>query len=75
MFVSNWHITTFNKGKIKFEKSNIKNIYIVMGRIKITIDNNKEVEIERGDYVTLPNNLKCSWNVTEGVVANVTFYR
>ena len=46
--------------------------YILEGRVRVKTPD-EEVEIKKGDLVTFPKNLQCTWNVLEEIKKVYTF--
>ena len=46
--------------------------YILEGRVRVKTPD-EEVEIKKGDIVTFPKNLQCTWNVLEKIKKVYTF--
>jgi hypothetical protein len=46
--------------------------YIIEGKVKVNTSEG-EIEINKGDLVTFPKGLKCTWNVLEKIKKLYTF--
>lgn len=47
--------------------------YVLEGRVVVTPEGGEPVEIERGDLVTFPKGLSCTWKVVEPIRKHYTF--
>lgn len=47
--------------------------YILRGRVEITLDDGEKLEFGRGDLVTFPAGLTCSWNITSPIEKHYNF--
>lgn len=47
--------------------------YILEGRVIVTPDGGEPVEIEKGDLVTFPKGLSCTWKVVQGIRKHYDF--
>lgn len=41
--------------------------YIIEGRVKVYYGDGKVIELEKGDLVTFPEGLQCTWEILEKV--------
>ena len=48
--------------------------YIFEGKVTVTTEDGDEIDISKGDLVTFPKGLKCTWNVTEPIRKVYTFH-
>ncbi len=55
-----------------WEYSSDETAYILEGKVKVKTPS-QEVEINKGDLVTFPSGLKCTWNVLEPIKKVYTF--
>lgn len=67
--VKNWPIWTCDISEFEWEYTQTEKCLIIEGRVTISDnpDTGQTVSFGPGDYVILPNGLKCFWKVTEPV--------
>lgn len=70
-----WPIWECDVSKFDWEYTQTEKCLILTGQVEITDDpeTGESVTINPGDYVTLPNGLKCYWNVKEPVKKHYDF--
>ena len=64
--VKSWSPWTSEPKVFDWEYHDREVFYVLEGKVKITTPSG-EVEINKGDLVTCPQGLKCTWNVVEGI--------
>lgn len=73
MEVKNWGIWTSEVKKFPWEYSETEKCYILEGHVVVTEDSGETVEIKKGDFVTFPKGLKCTWDVKEPIRKHYQF--
>ena len=67
-----WSIWTCEPSTFDWEYSQEEHCYIIKGGVKVVGEENT-VEIQDGDYVIFPKNLKCKWYVHAPIKKYYTF--
>jgi uncharacterized protein len=70
--VDNWSSWECKVSTFKWKYDEEEVAYILEGRVKVKTDF-EEVEIKKGDIVTFPQGLKCTWNILENLKKVYTF--
>jgi len=70
-----WPIWTCDKSEFEWEYTQTEKCLILEGRVTITDnpDSGQSVSFGPGDYVVLPNGLKCFWKVIAPVKKHYDF--
>jgi uncharacterized cupin superfamily protein len=70
-----WPIWTCGVSEFEWEYTQTEKCLIIEGCVTVsdTPDSGKSVSFGPGDFVTLPNRLKCFWKVTEPVKKHYDF--
>ena len=63
--VEEWPIWEKEPSEFPWEYPRQEVCYILEGRAIVTPENGEPVEIGRGDLVTFPKGMKCTWKITE----------
>jgi len=70
--IDNWSAWSCEPSTFDWEYSSTEVAYVFEGKVKVkTADG--DVEINKGDLVTFPKGLKCTWNVIEKINKVYTF--
>ncbi|MBU0599419.1 cupin domain-containing protein [bacterium] len=64
--VKNWSSWECKPSTFDWEYTSDETAYILEGKVKV-ITSTEEVEINKGDLVTFPKGLKCTWKVMEKI--------
>ncbi|MBN1621902.1 MAG: cupin domain-containing protein [Endomicrobiales bacterium] len=70
--VDSWNPWECEPSTFDWEYSSEEVAYVKEGKVKVKTKN-EEVEINKGDIVTFPKGLKCTWNVIEAIRKVYTF--
>ncbi len=73
MGVKSWPIWEKEPSTFPWEYTESETCYFLEGKVKVKTEDGKEVEIGKGDLVTFPRGLKCTWNVIEKVKKHYSF--
>ena len=72
--IDNWSPWSCGPSTFDWEYSCTEVAYVFEGKIKVKTTQG-EVEINKGDLVTFPKGLKCTWNVIEPIRKVYTFQK
>ncbi len=64
--VNNWSPWECEPSKFEWKYDSDETAYVYEGRVKVKTASG-EVEINKGDLVTFPKGLQCTWNVIEKI--------
>lgn len=70
--VNRWSPWECNVSKFDWEYDSDEVCYILEGKVRVKTPE-EEVEINKGDLVTFPKGLKCTWNVLQKIRKVYTF--
>jgi len=70
--VKNWSTWECEPSTFDWEYDSDETAYVLEGKVKVKTSE-EEVEIKKGDLVTFPKGLKCTWNVGEKIRKVYTF--
>lgn len=65
--VDSWSPWECEPSTFDWEYSTDERAYVLEGKVKITTEDGKEVEINKGDLALFPKGLKCQWHVVEKI--------
>jgi uncharacterized cupin superfamily protein len=65
--VFNWSIWSHPEAKIPWRSEDEEVCYFLEGKVTVTPENGKPIQIVKGDLVTLPKGTKCDWEISEPV--------
>ena len=68
----NWSQWECRPSTFDWEYAEEETAYILEGRVRVKTSD-EDVEIKKGDLVTFPKNLQCTWNVLEEIKKVYTF--
>jgi len=71
--VKSWPMWEKEPSTFPWEYTETETCYILEGRVKVKPEDGEEVEIKKGDLVTFPKGLKCTWNVIEKIKKHYNF--
>jgi hypothetical protein len=61
--VDSWGTWSSDVSEFDWEYDTSERCYILKGKVIVTTNDGKEVEINKGDLVLFPKGLKCRWKV------------
>ena len=70
--IDNWGSWSCEPSTFDWQYSSTEVAYVFEGKVNVKTDAG-EVEINKGDLVTFPKGLKCTWNVIEKINKVYTF--
>jgi len=65
--VSNWSTWECDVKKFDWQYDDNETFYVLEGKVKVKTDEGEEVEFAKGDLVTFPRGVKCTWDVKEKI--------
>lgn len=65
--VDRWSSWECDVKKFDWEYDEDETFYVLEGKVKVNTDDGEEVEFEKGDLVTFPQGVKCTWDVKERI--------
>ncbi len=67
MGVFNWPIWEKEPSRFDWSYDTDETCYLLEGKVRVEPENGEAVEFGAGDLVTLPEGLKCVWDISEKV--------
>ena len=71
--VKSWPIWTKEKSDFDWSYDSIEECYFLEGEVVVTTPDGKEVKFGKGDFVTFPKGLSCTWHVKVPVKKHYNF--
>lgn len=71
--VRGWPIWTKEVSEFSWSYDVQETCYFLEGDVVVTPDGGKPVEIGKGDLVTFPKGMSCTWNIRKAVKKHYTF--
>jgi uncharacterized cupin superfamily protein len=71
--VYEWPIWKKEASKFPWSYARTEVCYFLRGRVIVTPDGGEPQEFRRGDYVTFPAGMSCTWEILEDVEKHYTF--
>ncbi|MES9827419.1 MAG: cupin domain-containing protein [Candidatus Thiodiazotropha sp.] len=71
--VYDWPIWEKEASKFEWEYTQTETCYILRGKFIVTPEGGEPQEFGRGDLITFPAGMKCTWEITKGVEKHYTF--
>ncbi|MBU1147788.1 MAG: cupin domain-containing protein [Candidatus Omnitrophica bacterium] len=65
--IDKWPTWTSEVKKFDWEYSDNETFYVHEGKVKVTTTDGQEVEFGKGDLVTFPKGVKCTWDVQQPI--------
>lgn len=73
--VFNWGTWGCGVSKFPWTYDSNESCYLLSGKVTVTpSDGRKTVEFEKGDFVTFPAGMSCTWDVSEAVNKHFNFF-
>ena len=73
MGIYNWPIWKKEVSTFPWTYDQQETCYILQGKVIVTPDGGEPVEIVRGDLVTFPKGMSCSWEIREDIKKHYNF--
>ncbi len=71
--VFTWPIWTKETSKFDWQYDSVEQCYFLAGKVTVTPKGGKAVSFGKGDFVTVPKGLACTWDVQEPVRKHYMF--
>jgi len=71
--VYDWPIWTKEVSSFSWTYKQTEDCYIIRGKFTVTPDGGQPQEFKRGDLITFPKGLSCTWDITEDVEKHYDF--
>jgi len=71
--IENWPVWTKEPSEFPWTYDEQETCYFIEGNVVVTPENGEPVEMEKGDIVTFPKGMSCTWNIRKGVRKHYTF--
>ncbi|MFC1624702.1 cupin domain-containing protein [Candidatus Omnitrophota bacterium] len=65
--VDKWSTWECDVKRFDWEYDEGETFYVLEGNVKVTTDDGEEVEFGKGDLVTFPRGVKCTWDVKKRI--------
>ena len=65
--VDEWGEWSSDVKKFDWEYDDNETFYVLEGKVKVRTSEGEEVEFGKGDLVTFPKGVKCTWDVKEKI--------
>ncbi len=71
--VKGWPIWSKEKSEFPWTYDCDETCYILEGKVTVTPDGGQPVEINKGDLVTFPNGMSCTWKIEQDIRKHYNF--
>ncbi len=71
--VTSWPVWTKETSEFPWKYEQTETCYFLEGEVVVTPKGGRPVEIEKGDLVTFPKGMECSWVIRKPVRKHYTF--
>jgi uncharacterized cupin superfamily protein len=71
--VADWPIWQKEVSEFPWHYDDRETCYIIDGRVTVTAANGSAVEIEKGDLVSFPKGMDCTWKITQTIKKHYSF--
>lgn len=71
--ISKWPIWTKEVSRFDWHYDSTEECYILEGNVTIETKDGKTVKFAKGDFVTFPKGLSCTWDIKEPVRKHYNF--
>ena len=65
--VNNWSVWECAVKRFDWEYDEKEQFYVLEGKVKVVTHDGEEVEFGKGDLVTFPQGVSCTWDVKEKI--------
>ena len=73
MGVPGWGIWTKEVSEFPWTYGSTETCYVLEGEVTVTPDGGEPVQITKGDLVTFPRGMSCTWKITRPIRKHYTF--
>ena len=71
--IDKWSVWECDVKKFDWEYDDNEIFYVLEGKVKVVTTEGEKVEFEKGDLVTFPKGVKCTWDVKEKIRKHYNF--
>jgi len=71
--ISKWPIWTKEISRFDWHYDSVEECYILEGNVTVETKDGKSVSFGKGDFVTFPKGLSCTWNIKQPVRKHYNF--
>ena len=71
--VASWPVWEKEVSRFDWHYDETEECYLLEGRVVVETEDGEKVEFGRGDFVTFPRGLSCTWDVKEPVKKHYNF--
>ncbi|MEO5356391.1 MAG: cupin domain-containing protein [Nitrospirae bacterium YQR-1] len=71
--IQHWPIWSKEVSKFDWFYDSTEECYILEGKVEVVAKDGKKVEFGKGDFVTFPKGLACTWEIKEPVRKHYNF--
>lgn len=71
--ISNWPIWTKEASEFPWTYDEQETCYFLEGDVVVTPDGGEPVQMGKGDFVTFPKGMSCTWKIKKGVRKHYQF--
>lgn len=71
--ITKWPIWTKEVSRFDWSYDSTEECYILEGKVSIETKDGKTVQFGKGDFVTFPKGLSCTWDIKEPVRKHYNF--
>lgn len=71
--ISEWPIWTKEASQFDWYYDNVEECYILEGDVSVKTKDGKTVKFGKGDFITFPKGLSCTWQINESVRKHYNF--
>jgi len=71
--VDSWSTWECDVKKFDWQYDDNETFYVLEGKVKVVTTEGEEVEFGKGDLVTFPKGVKCTWDVKEKIRKHYNF--
>jgi uncharacterized cupin superfamily protein len=73
MGVEQWPVWTKEVSEFPWSYDQKEKCYILEGKVEVTTNDGEKVIISKGDFVTFPKGLSCTWKITQDIRKHYNF--
>ncbi len=71
--ITSWPIWEKDVSRFDWYYNDTEECYLLEGKVEVETKDGKKVEFSKGDFVTFPKGLSCTWNIKEPVRKHYNF--
>ena len=73
MGVTSWPIWEKEISRFDWSYDSTEECYLLQGSVEVTTEDGEKVSFGKGDFVTFPKGLSCTWDIKEPVKKHYNF--